>query len=101
MSKTTDVLRHVMHSHNILIYNYTDDIICVHRHENANDEFYILHSLFEFLGIPINPKKVVPPSRSLTYMGLVVDIDAGLISIPLEKCLEILDVCRYVHGKKT
>ena len=82
--RTTDVLRRVMHSHNVLIYNYIDGVICVHRRENANDEFHILHSLFEFLGIPINPKKVVPPSRSLTCMGLVVDVDAGLIFISLD-----------------
>ena len=58
--RTTDVLRHVMTSRGVRTFNYIDDVICVHRRQNADTEFEILYSLFEFLGIPINPKKVVP-----------------------------------------
>ena len=60
---TTDILRHVMTSHGVLMFNYIDDVICVHRCQNADAEFKTLYSLFEFPGIPINPKKVFPPSE--------------------------------------
>ena len=60
--QTTNVLRHVMTSRNIRIFNYIDDVICIYLHQKADTEFQALFNLFEFLGIPINPKEVVKPS---------------------------------------
>ena len=91
----TDVIRHVMSSKGVMLWNYIDDVICIHKRENTSAEFDLLYSLFEFLGIPMNPKKVVPPTRVLTCMGIIVDIDAGLLSIPHSKCMEILDLYRH------
>ena len=65
--RTTDVIRHIMASKQIEVYNYIDDIIYVHKTDNAQTEFNILHSLFEFLGLPINPNKVVTPPSSGNY----------------------------------
>ena len=96
--RVTDVLRHVMRSKNVTLFNYIDDVICVHRRQNADAEFKMLYSLFEFLGIPVNPKKVVPPTRSLTCMGVILDVDAGQMSIPQSKCLEILDLCYHYRA---
>ena len=81
-----------MKSKNVKLYNYIDDVTCLHKCQNASSEFELLYSLFKFLGIPINPKKVVPPTKVLTCMGIVVDVDAGQLSIPQEKCLEILNL---------
>ena len=91
----TDVLKYIMKSKNVILYNYIDDVICVQKRQNALSEFELLYSLFEVLGIPMNPKKVLPPTRVLTCMGIVIDDDAGQLSIPQEKCLEILDLCRH------
>ena len=96
--RVTDVLRHIMKSKNVKLFNYIDDVICVHKRQNASFEFELLYSLFEFLGIPINPKKVVLPTRVLTCMGIVIDVDAGQLSIPQDKCLEILDLCRHYRS---
>ena len=98
--RTTDVIRHIMASKNVKIYNYIDDVICMHRRHNADAEFDVLHSLFEFLGIPINPKKVSPPTRSLTCMGISIDVDNRCLTIPQEKILETLDLCRLYLTKK-
>ena len=98
--RTTDVIRHIMQSKNVRVYNYIDNVICVHQHHNARQEFDALYSLFEFLGLPINPKKVVPPATALTCMGINVDVASGVISIPQDKCLQILDMCRiFIHKK--
>ena len=82
------------------VYNHIDDVICVHQRHNAHQEFDALYSLFEFLGLPINPKKVVPPSTALTCMGINVDVVSGIISIPQDKCLQILDTCPLFIEKK-
>ena len=80
-----------------MLCNYIDDAICVHQRHKAEAEFQMLFNLFEFLSIPINPNKVVRPSRSLTCMGIPVDLDDGQLSIPQEKLLAILDLC-CVYG---
>ena len=98
--RTTDVLRHVMASRDVRVYNYIDDVICVHKRQKADAEFETLFSLFEFLGIPINPSKVVPPSKSLTCMGINVNLETKQLTIPQEKLLEILDMCRMYANKK-
>ena len=73
--RTTNVIRHVMTSRDVRTYNYIDDIICIHKRHNADTEFGTLFSLFEFLGVPVNPSKVVCLSRSLTCMGIEVDLE--------------------------
>ena len=98
--RTTDVIRHIMQSKNVRVFNYIDDVICVHERQHARQEFDTLFSLFEFLGLPINPKKVVPPTSALTCMGIQVDVASGMVTIPQEKCLQILDMCRHFTTKK-
>ena len=95
----TDVIRHIMAFKNIKVYNYIDDVICVYKHHNADAVFDILYSLFEFLGIPINPKKVSVPSRSLTCMGICVDVDGQRLTFPQEKIVRTLDLCRLYLTK--
>ena len=97
--RTMDVIQHIMRSKVLDVYNYIDDIICIHRHENADAEFHLLYSLFEYLGLPISLKKIVAPARALTCMGIVLEVDAGTASITQERCYEILDLCRFFINK--
>ena len=98
--RTTDVLRHIMTSRNVRVFNYIDNVICVHQCQKADAEFQSLFNLFEFLDIPINPSKVVRPSRSLTCMGIDVNLDTKQLTIPQDKLLQILDLCRLYSCRK-
>ena len=53
---TNDIICNIMASKNMRLFNYIDDILCIHRCHNAKAKFDTLYSFFEFLGIPINPK---------------------------------------------
>ena len=98
--RTTDVIRHIMTSQGVATYNYIEDVICIHKRPNANAEFELLFSLFEFLGVPINPKKVVPPSKTLTCMGIDVNVETKQLTIPHQKIAETLKLCKiYVKAK--
>ena len=97
--RTIDVLRHIMASKNVKVFKYLDDTICVHRRRDTDAEFDVLYSLFEFLGIPINPKKVVPPSTNLICMGIEIEVQACRITIPQEKLLQVLDLCSMYKNK--
>ena len=77
--RTAYVISDVMTSCDVRTYNYIDDIICIHKCQSADAEFDTLYSLFEFLGVPVNPNKVVQPCRSLPCMGIEVDLDMHLI----------------------
>ena len=56
--------------------------------------------LFEFLGIPINSKKVVKPSKSLTCMGIDVNLETKQLTVPQDKLLKILDLS-HPYGCKS
>ena len=43
--RITDVIRQIMASKGVTVFNYTDDVICVHARRNAHKEFNLLHSL--------------------------------------------------------
>ena len=92
--RTTNVIQYIMASKGIIVRNYIDDIIAIHPRQRAKEDFDTLYSLFEFLRVPINPKKVVSPTRVLTCMGICVDVDARQLTIPHEKILQIVDTCR-------
>ena len=85
---------------NFVAFNYIDDKIMIHKRHSAQAEFDVALSLFEFLGIPVNPKKVVPPSRVLTCIGICIDIDKQQLTIPQSKIIEIVDVCRQFVNRK-
>ena len=67
-----------MASGNVKVFNCIDDIICIHEHHKALAEFEILCSLFEILGIPVNPKKVVQPVGILTCIGIQLESEPEL-----------------------
>ena len=54
---TTNCLHHKLKSKNVDVHNHIDNII-LHKECDATAEFNMMYSLFEFLGIPINTKKV-------------------------------------------
>ena len=43
---------------------------------------------------------MIPPTTALTCMGIQVDVASGMVTIPQEKCLQILDMCRHFTTKK-
>ena len=89
--RTTDALRLVMASKNVCVFNYIDDVITVHRRHNANKQFDTLHGLFRYLGIPVNPQKVVRPTKCLECMGIIVDVALHTLAIPPDKCISVLE----------
>ena len=61
--------------------------------KKATTEFDTLYSLCELLGLPINSKKVVPPTQVMTCIGILIDIDTGKMSILGDKCTQIFKAC--------
>ena len=55
--------------------------------------FNFLKNLLAELGLDISPNKLVPPSTSVTCLGILIDSINKTISIPPEKLAEITQLC--------
>ena len=51
--------------------------------------------------MPINSKKLEPPSHSVTCLGIQINAKDGIISIPDEKLRKIKELCNYWSSKVT
>ena len=64
-------------------------------------KFYnTLSDLFIELGLPMNMEKRTPPSKILTCLGILINIETNTLSIDQEKLLTIHEGCLHVAGKK-
>ena len=74
------------------IIHYSDDFFLVSPPEKrlATAEVEIVKSTFQHLGIPLAEDKMVGPSTIITYLGIQIDSNQFLISIPQEKYQELM-----------
>ena len=80
---------------------YIDDIIGIQSAVNAQEAFDTLKALVDNLGLPINPKKLVPPAKKVICMGILVDVEDNILKIPDEKMAEIKSLCKQWAPKIT
>ena len=93
MQRLGDTIRYVMTSQRYAVFPYIDDIIGVQSVVDAQKAFDTLKALADNLGLPINPKKLVPPAKQVVCMGILVDVENNILRIPEEKMLEIKSLC--------
>ena len=94
-----DAIAHIMGKPNCKIFPYVDDLVMVSPRDTANKYFDILADLITEHGLPINPDKITPPSKTLTCLGITIDIDAGTLSIDKHKLKDIYQECIQVYLK--
>ena len=92
-SKVSDAIRHIMNENKFTVFNYIDDFLIVMSGIKATLAYEFLVNLLSELGLPINDAKLVPPSRSLTCMGINIDLDNNTLSIDEDKLKEIYEFC--------
>ena len=91
--RITDFIRFLMAQKGFTVYNYIDDMYsCIHQ-DKAQQAFELLQEIIVNLGLPLNEKKVLAPAKSMSIMGILVDIDERTFSIPRGKLNEIYEEC--------
>ena len=56
-----------------VVYNYIDDMYaCIHKYR-ANDVSELLKTIIQNPGLPLNEKKVFPPAKVMSVMGITID----------------------------
>ena len=89
----TDAVSYLMHTQNVWVMAYLDDIIGIALPDTADGTFLTLKKLLENLGLPINYKKVTSPSSQIICLGININAITGVLSIPDEKLQKIKSLC--------
>ena len=77
-----------------------DDFVVVAEEGLAEGLFCDLANLFTEVGLPMNPDKIIPPSTSITCLGITIDILNSTLSIDHQKLASIYQECINVRNKK-
>ena len=84
----SDAVTFIMQKHGAKIFAYIDDYVG------------IADALLIRLGLPINQQKLSPPSKTLTCLGVHINIPDASLSIDQEKLMAIHKECFHVANKK-
>ena len=87
--RISDAVRDMMRQEGFCIIDYIDDYVGVGVPSVAHASYHSLLNLMGCLGLSVSQKKLVPPSTRATCLGVLIDTDAGTISLPPEKLLQI------------
>ena len=78
-----------------------DDFLTIHTPEKAAWAMQTLLEVFDRLGIPVNPKKVIGPAEVLEFLGILLDSQVMEARLPEDKRLKLLkDIDASVGRKK-
>ena len=98
--RCTDAIRFIMAQHGFPnLHNYTDDLIYTGLPSDIHKSYAFLTELLSHLGLDISVKKLVPPSTSVTCLGIQIDTINRTISVPPKKLQEIVNLCNAWTSK--
>ena len=81
------------------LFNCIDDLIYVGLLSKIDAAYQFLLSLLPDLGLAVSTKKLVSPSTSVVCLVILIDSQHRTISIPSDKLIQIVDICRSWTGK--
>ena len=96
-----DVITHIMKRKGFKTFAYIDDFILINPKSKAQQAFDTLTDLLQELGLPMNNDKRTPPTRTLTCLGICLDLNTNTLSIDAGKIEAIYDQCLKTLGKNT
>ena len=98
--KVTDSIRFIIKNHGFPdLYNYVDDLIYCGTPSTIFSAYERLSSLLAQLGLQISLEKLVPPSTSVTCLGILIDTETRTMSVPSENLHNILQLCHQWENK--
>ena len=89
----TDTFRRILERRNVWVMNYLDDYVGVTKRADANANFESLCNSLNYVGLLINGNKLETPSSVITCLGIQIDVETGILSIPNKKLEKIRKLC--------
>ena len=96
----SDAVTYIMAKRHHKVLAYIDDYIIISHKDTALTAFDDLYQLLQELGLPISAEKHNPPCKSLTCLGIGVNLHDNNLSIDHSKLEEIYLECQKFHTKK-
>ena len=90
--RVSDAVRHVMRCRGFDVINYIDDFLGFGTPIVAQASYDTLRNVMGELGLTISQKKLVPPATKAVCLGVLIDTEAGTISIPDDKLRSVRDM---------
>jgi hypothetical protein len=100
--RVTDAIRFVLAKKGIFVFNYIDDLISLAPDSVFDSHFQLTINLLNNLGFHISDSKTVAPTYVATclYIDITFNISMGYITIPNQKLLETISLCKFYFFKK-
>ena len=82
--------------------HYLDDYLMGHQQlQQCTHAFFTMQAVSKEIGLPLSPKKLVPPTQCLNFLGLGMDTIRMIITVPEDKKTDIIACLQSaVHAKK-
>ena len=96
----SDAVTYIVAKRHHKVLAYIDDYIIISHKDTAQCAFDDLYHLLQDLGLPICPEKLNPPCKTLTCLGICVNLYNNTLSIDSNKLQEIYMECLKFHTKK-
>jgi hypothetical protein len=93
--RVTDAIRYILSRMGVFVLNYIDDIIGIAPDNVADVHFKNTLNLFNKLDFLISSSKTIPPTSVATCLGIVFNIQIGVLQIPSIKLQEIVSLCKH------
>ena len=81
----TDAITLMLNKCHIWLRNYLDDYIGVATESQAESHFLSLSNILNYVGLPINQKKVETPSNIINCLGISINAKTGVLKIAEKK----------------
>jgi hypothetical protein len=99
--RVTDAIRYILATKGLFVLNYIDDIVGIAPSNIADKHFNTTIGILNQLGLHINHSKTLPPTSVATCLGIVFNIQVGVLQIPWTKLQEIISLCHHHIGNKS
>ena len=97
----SDAITRILRKKNVIVVNYLDDFLIISNSKTENWlELNTAVNLMVSLGLDINWDKLSPPSQNLTFLGVRIDTNSRILSLPSDKLTEVKDLINSWLVKK-
>jgi len=91
-SAVADTLQLIMGQEGVTwLVHYLDDFLTLGPGESStcNDNMEIMSAVCREAGLPIEPTKTVGPSTTISFLGMELDSNEGIIRLPEDKLRDL------------
>lgn len=102
MQRMACCIQRALLQNGIISVVYLDDLLVICRkNQDPDRQFGKVIAMVRALGLPIAWEKVVGPTTSLRFLGVIIDVDRREIRMPKDKIQKFLQLIDEIYHKKS